>query len=115
VANENTVLPATAIQVLEVFLDVPDKRYYEVELTRRADLPAGAVRPELARLVAAGWVRTGLNALPNPGSRCRRRWYQLTDEGRQAGDRQPSPQQPRRRGNRAGWWRPRRSGAAARR
>jgi hypothetical protein len=112
VADGDSGLSATTIQVLEVFLDVPDKRYYSIEIARRVGAPVEAIYPDLVRLVSVGWIRTSLNALPSPGSRCRRRWYQLTAEGRGAADRQPAPRRLRRRDDRAGWWRRRRVAAA---
>jgi DNA-binding PadR family transcriptional regulator len=102
------------MQVLEAFLAVPDRQWRLIELTRAAML-SGSIVPDLARLIAAGWVTTGLDAQPNPGSRCRRRWYMLTDAGQQALDSQPATPWRRRHTDRAGWWWPRRGGAAARR
>jgi hypothetical protein len=107
VPDDDTIPPRT-IQVLEVFLDAPDKRYYQSEIARRADL-VGSIPPDLVRLVSAGWVESGLNVRPNPGSRCRRRWYQLTDEGRRAADCQAAPRRLRQRRDGRGWWRPQRS------
>jgi hypothetical protein len=92
--------------VLEAFLAVPDRQWRVIELRRAASL-VGSIVPDLARLIDAGWVTTGLDAQPNPGSRCRRRWYKLTDAGQQAADRQPAPQ--RLPSERRGWWRPQRS------
>jgi hypothetical protein len=109
VPNEDIVLPGRTIQVLEVFLDAPDKRYYGIEIARAAGLAVESIYPDLVRLESVGWVMTGLNAQPNPGSRCRRRWYKLTDEGRRAADRQPARRRRRQRSNRRGWWRLRRS------
>jgi hypothetical protein len=96
-------LPATTLRAWEAFLEVPDKHYYQVEIARRVGLPSSAVAEDLVRLVHLGWVQTGLNALPSPGSRCRRRWYKLTDEGGRAADQQPAPRRRQRRDDRAGW------------
>ena len=106
--DEDIVLPGSTIQVLEVFLDVPDKRYYAIEIARRVDLTVDSIYPDLVRLVSVGWIMTDLNEEPDPGRYCRRRWYQLTDEGRQAADCQPAPRRRRQRSNGLGWWRRRR-------
>ena len=112
-ADEGSQLPARTIRVLEAFLDVPDRQWRLIDLTRAARL-SGSIVPDLARLIDTGWVTTGLDAQPNPGNRCRRRWYKLTDAGQQAADSQPAAPRRRRRTDRAGWWWLRRGGAATR-
>jgi DNA-binding IclR family transcriptional regulator len=104
VPNEDPVLPARTIQVLEVFLDVPDKQYYAIEIARRVGLAVNSIHPDLVQLVSVGWVMTGLNEKPDPGRYCRRRWYWLTENGRQAADRQPAPERPRQPSNGLDWW-----------
>jgi hypothetical protein len=111
--DEGGELPARTIQVLEAFLDVPDRQWRLIDLSRAARL-SGSIVSDLGWLIDAGWVTTGLDAQPNPGSRCRRRWYKLTDAGQRAADSQPAAPRRRWRNDRSGWWWLRRRGAAAR-
>jgi hypothetical protein len=112
--EEGSDLPARTIWVLEAFLAVRDRQWRLIDLSRAARL-SGSIVPDLARLIDAGWVTTGLDGQPNPGSRCRRRWYTLTDAGQQAADSQPAAPRRRRRTDRAGWWWLGHGGTAARR
>jgi hypothetical protein len=65
--DEGGELPPRTIQVLEAFLDVPDRQWRLIDLRRAARL-SGSIVPDLARLIDAGWVTTGLDAQPNPGA-----------------------------------------------
>lgn len=71
--------------VLNQFLDNPGRRLYGLELMRTLDLGSGTLYPILGRLVTRGWLVAQLEQTntDNPG-RPPRRFYELTDDGRQA-------------------------------
>ena len=53
--------------MLEAFLDVPDRQWRLIDLTRAARL-SGSIVPDLARLIDAGWATTGLDGQPTRGA-----------------------------------------------
>jgi DNA-binding PadR family transcriptional regulator len=74
--------------VLEALLMDPERELYGVEIGERAELRSGTVHPILARLEAAGWLRSRWEDVdPQAAGRPARRYYQLTADGALAAGR----------------------------
>lgn len=69
--------------LLAVFASEPDTPQYGLEMTKKAGFAHGAIYPILARLELAGWVESDWEQIDESREgRRRRRYYQLTPEGR---------------------------------
>jgi PadR family transcriptional regulator PadR len=69
-----------------VLMADPDGRYWGYELTKLSGLRSGVLYPILHRMLDAGWLDDGWEDAPeSSGKRSRppRRYYELTDIGRQ--------------------------------
>ena len=68
-----------------VLLDDAFARYWGYDLSRRAHVRSGVLYPLLQRMLEAGWVVDGWEPEAETGGRRPpRRYYELTDEGREA-------------------------------
>lgn len=76
------LMTAQLQRVLLLFLQDPSRRYYGLEIARKADLQRGTLYPMLARLEDRGWVTSEWELIdPVVEGRRPRRYYTLTDEG----------------------------------
>jgi len=73
------------LRVAVALMEEPNGRHWGYDLTKRAGLRSGVLYPLLHRLLDEGWLEDGWED-PASGERKRppRRYYELTDEGRQA-------------------------------
>lgn len=72
------------IAVLMTLMASPDDRHWGYEMSRQTGLRSGVLYPVLHRLLDEGWLIDGWEELVNEGrQRPPRRYYELTDEGRQ--------------------------------
>jgi DNA-binding PadR family transcriptional regulator len=72
-------------RVLEVLLAEPSAESYGLQIGDAAGLPSGTVHPILARLEAVGWVESRWEQIdPRQEGRPARRYYRLTEDGRDA-------------------------------
>ena len=79
-------MTTTTTQVLQALADDPDRTRYGLEVMALTGLHSGTVFPILARLEACGWLESGWEDVdPRAAKRPRRRYYCLTDAGREAG------------------------------
>ena len=70
--------------VLRAMLDSVSGEFYGFELSKATDLKAGTLYPMLARLEEAGWISGSWEDVdPSEVRRPARRYYRLTDRGRQ--------------------------------
>jgi PadR family transcriptional regulator, regulatory protein PadR len=70
--------------VLQAFLDAPAEELYGFALTQATGLKAGTLYPVLERLRARGWLSARWEEIDEHAEgRRRRRYYRLTDAGRQ--------------------------------
>lgn len=70
--------------VLGALLNAPMKQTYGLEISKRTGLPTGSVYPILAALEQAGWLTSGWENIDQAAEgRRKRRYYTLTDLGRQ--------------------------------
>jgi PadR family transcriptional regulator PadR len=77
-------LPRRTLEVFAAFLDDPDAKHYALELASALHITVGGIFVHLARLQYLGWITSGWDDLEE-GSRYRRRWYRLSEEGRRNG------------------------------
>jgi DNA-binding PadR family transcriptional regulator len=76
---------STATQlVFQAFLDAPSDETYGFELAEATDLPSGTIYPILRRLEDEGFVKSRWAHVETGSQRRRRRYYELTGEGRRA-------------------------------
>lgn len=76
---------STATQlVFQAFLDAPSDETYGFELAEATDLPSGTIYPILRRLEDEGFVKSRWVEVDTGSQRRRRRYYELTGEGRRA-------------------------------
>lgn len=77
--------PSTAArQVFQAFLDSPSEETYGFELAEATGLPSGTIYPILRRLEDEGFVKSYWAEVDTGTQRRRRRYYELTGEGRRA-------------------------------
>jgi PadR family transcriptional regulator, regulatory protein PadR len=77
--------PSTATRfVFQAFLDAPSEETYGFELAEATGLPSGTIYPILRRLEDEGFVRSHWAEVDTGPQRRRRRYYELTGEGRRA-------------------------------
>jgi PadR family transcriptional regulator PadR len=67
--------------VAQALLANPDDRHWGYSLSKQADVPSGVLYPILARMEREGWLASAWE-MPD-GARMERRYYQLTDDGRE--------------------------------
>jgi DNA-binding PadR family transcriptional regulator len=70
--------------VFQAFLDAPSEETYGFELAQATGLPSGTIYPILSRLVDEGLITSRWEEVEAKGQRRRRRYYELTGEGRRA-------------------------------
>lgn len=76
--------PSTATRlVFQAFLDSPSDETYGFELTQVTGLPSGTIYPILRRLEDEGFITHRWAEVQVGNQRRRRRYYELTGEGRQ--------------------------------
>lgn len=77
--------PSTATRlVFQAFLDAPGDETYGFELARATGLPSGTIYPILRRLEDDQLIRSRWAEVETKAQRRRRRYYELTAEGRRA-------------------------------
>ena len=70
------------LQVLQAFLEQPQKQLAGADLQRLTSLASGTLYPILARLEKAGWLASEWEHLdPREAGRPRRRYYRITPSG----------------------------------
>jgi PadR family transcriptional regulator PadR len=71
------------VQVTLALMDDATGRHWGYDLSRRAGVRSGSLYPVLDRMLAAGWLEDGWEDPEEvSGRRPRRRYYRLTDTGR---------------------------------
>lgn len=96
--------PSTATQlVFQAFLDAPSTETYGFELAEATNLPSGTVYPILRRLEEEGFIRSRWAQVEKGSQRRRRRYYELTGEGRRAAHRATASQRQALRLLAPGW------------
>jgi PadR family transcriptional regulator, regulatory protein PadR len=70
--------------VFQAFLDSPGDETYGFELAQATGLPSGTIYPILGRLADEGLVKSRWEEVETKAQRRRRRYYELTGEGRRA-------------------------------
>lgn len=93
--------------VFQAFLDSPSNETYGFELAQATGLPSGTIYPILRRLENAGFIKHRWAEVQVGNQRRRRRYYELTGEGRKAAQAATSDQRQALRLLAPGW-----SGAA---
>jgi PadR family transcriptional regulator PadR len=68
--------------VFQAFLDSPTEETYGFELAQATGLPSGTIYPILRRLEGEGFIKSQWREVEARGQRRRRRYYELTGEGR---------------------------------
>jgi DNA-binding PadR family transcriptional regulator len=68
--------------VFQAFLDSPSDETYGFELAQATGLPSGTIYPILTRLGDEGMVKSRWAEVETKTQRRRRRYYELTGEGR---------------------------------
>jgi PadR family transcriptional regulator, regulatory protein PadR len=72
--------------VLAAFLRDPTKHRYGFDISKEAHLASGTIYPILARLEAAGWIKSQWEDVDESAvGRRARRYYKLTGEGARVG------------------------------
>jgi PadR family transcriptional regulator PadR len=74
------------VRVAMALMDQPRARHWGYELFKRSGVRPGALYPMLTRLLDEGWLADGWEdraAIPEGETRPARRYYQLTDKGRE--------------------------------
>jgi DNA-binding PadR family transcriptional regulator len=70
--------------VFQAFLDSPSDETYGFALAQATGLPSGTIYPILSRLADEGLIKSRWEEVETKGQRRRRRYYELTGEGRRA-------------------------------
>jgi|SRR6476660_8204531 len=68
--------------VFQAFLDSPSEETYGFELAQATGLPSGTIYPILNRLADEGLIKSHWEEVETKSQRRRRRYYELTGEGR---------------------------------
>jgi PadR family transcriptional regulator len=78
----------TTLLILQALLDAdPSQEMYGLEIRKATGLATGTLYPILARLEGGGWVTSTWETLDQrDAGRPRRRYYRLTDGGREAAE-----------------------------
>lgn len=72
------------VKVARLLAADPDGRHWGYPLSRESGVPSGALYPMLTRLLDEGWLADGWEDPSTVrGRRPPRRYYELTDKGRQ--------------------------------
>lgn len=72
------------ISVLAALMSDPSDRHWGYELSKEAGVRSGVLYPVLHRLLDEGWLTDGWEEITEAGrKRPPRRYYEITDEGRQ--------------------------------
>jgi PadR family transcriptional regulator, regulatory protein PadR len=73
------------IRVAAALMEQPDGRHWGYDLTKRGGVRSGVLYPILSRMLHEGWLVDGWEDRDEiDGKRPPRRYYELTDEGREA-------------------------------
>lgn len=73
------------LHVAMALMEEPDGRHWGYDLTKRAGIRSGVLYPVLHRMLEEGWLTDGWeDPVSIQGKRPPRRYYELTDEGRDA-------------------------------
>lgn len=70
--------------VFQAFLDAPGEDTYGFELAEATGLPSGTIYPILRRFEEEGFIKSRWADVETGTQRRRRRYYELTGEGRRA-------------------------------
>lgn len=96
--------PSTATcLVFQTFLDAPGDRTYGFELAEATNLPSGTIYPILRRMEEEGFVKSYWAEVDTGSQRRRRRYYELTGEGRRTARAATAPQRQALRLLAPGW------------
>jgi PadR family transcriptional regulator, regulatory protein PadR len=77
--------PSTATRlVFQAFLDIPGDETYGFELSTATGLPSGTIYPILRRLEDEKFIKSRWAEVETEAQRRRRRYYELTAQGRRA-------------------------------
>ncbi|RSN52641.1 PadR family transcriptional regulator [Amycolatopsis sp. WAC 04182] len=72
------------VQVAVAIMANPDDRQWGYALSRQSGVRSGVMYPILRRMLEEGWVKDGWESADEATKRRPRRYYLLTDRGRQA-------------------------------
>lgn len=72
------------VQVALALSDEPFGRHWGYDLSRRSGVRSGVMYPVLERMLAEGWLADGWEQANADLRRPRRRYYELTQDGRRA-------------------------------
>jgi PadR family transcriptional regulator PadR len=96
--------PSLAMRFLfQAFLDAPTDETYGFALAEATGLASGTVYPMLRRLEEEGLVKSWWGHVDTGSQRRRRRYYQLTGEGRRVAYQATAPQRSALRLLAPGW------------
>jgi PadR family transcriptional regulator, regulatory protein PadR len=85
-ANDDVRLSERGLRVLRLLVERPSKRRSGAEIAKATGIGSGTLYPLLARLEAAGWLKSQWeNVEPSEVRRPRRRLYRLTTVGQRRG------------------------------
>lgn len=75
-------LTLQSLKVLRVLYDNPAEPYYGYDIIDRTGIKAGTLYPILARLEAAGWIKSRWEKIdPKKEKRPKRKLFKLTSKG----------------------------------
>jgi PadR family transcriptional regulator, regulatory protein PadR len=89
--------------VFQAFLDAPSDETYGFELAEVTGLPSGTLYPILRRLEGEGFIKSHWAEVSTKTQRRRRRYYELTGEGRPVAQKATSAQRQALRLLSPGW------------
>lgn len=72
------------VQVALALASDAASQHWGYDLSKRAGVRSGVMYPVLQRMLDAGWLTDGWERADDVRKRPRRRYYQLTDQGRRA-------------------------------
>lgn len=75
-------LTHSLVQVVLALSEEPFGEHYGYDLSRRAHVRFGVMYPILRRMLEDGWLSDGWEDPATKGGRPARRYYELTDKGR---------------------------------
>jgi DNA-binding PadR family transcriptional regulator len=75
-------LTAPTLKLLKIFVEKPREEFSGAEISRATEIGSGTLYPILARLEAAGWLKSTWEKInPSEEGRPRRRLYRITGQG----------------------------------
>lgn len=85
-ANDDVRLSERGLRVLRLLVERPSERRSGAEIAKATGIGSGTLYPLLARLEAAGWLKSHWeNVKPSEVGRPRRQLYRLTAVGQRRG------------------------------